>query len=207
MRIIISPAKQMLEDTDTLAPLGTPVFMEKTGELLQYLRQLSYEEAKKLWGCSDKIAQQNYERIRHMDLSRGGTPALLSYDGIAYKYMAPAVFEDSQLAYVQEHLRILSGFYGVLKPMDAVTPYCLEMQAKAGVSGSIQTRTYEAQDGSKRHAFEVVADEVEFLSPVGGSAQRGNSDAVGANVSDAGDQAATAQAATTVQAETYELPF
>ena len=136
MRIIISPAKQMLEDTDTLAPLGTPVFMEKTGELLQYLRQLSYEEAKKLWGCSDKIAQQNYERIRHMDLSRGGTPALLSYDGIAYKYMAPAVFEDRQLAYVQEHLRILSGFYGVLKPMDAVTPYRLEMQAKAGVSGS-----------------------------------------------------------------------
>ena len=78
---------------------------------------------------------------------------------------------------------------------------------KAGVSGSIQTRTYEAQDGSKRHAFEVVADEVEFLSPVGGSAQRGNSGSVGANVSDAGDQAATAQAATTVQVETDELPF
>ena len=78
---------------------------------------------------------------------------------------------------------------------------------KAGVSGSIQTRTYEAQDGSKRHAFEVVADEVEFLSPVGGSAQRGDSGSVGANVSDAGDQAATAQAATTVQTETDELPF
>ena len=78
---------------------------------------------------------------------------------------------------------------------------------KAGVSGSIQTRTYEAQDGSKRHAFEVVADEVEFLSPVGGSAQRGNSGSVGANVSDAGYQAATAQAATTVQTETDELPF
>lgn len=78
---------------------------------------------------------------------------------------------------------------------------------KAGVSGSIQTRTYEAQDGSKRHAFEVVADEVEFLSPVGGSAQRGNSDAVGTNVSEAGHQAETAQAATTVQAETDELPF
>ena len=78
---------------------------------------------------------------------------------------------------------------------------------KAGVSGSIQTRTYEAQDGSKRHAFEVVADEVEFLSPVGGSAQRGNSDAVGTSVNDSGYQAATAQAAATVQAETDELPF
>lgn len=78
---------------------------------------------------------------------------------------------------------------------------------KAGVSGSIQTRTYEAQDGSKRHAFEVVADEVEFLSPVGGSAQRGNSDAVVTSVNDSGDQAATAQAATTVQVDTDELPF
>ncbi len=50
-----------------------------------------------------------------------------------YQYMAPAVFDDSQLKYVQEHLRILSGFYGVLKPMDGVTPYRLEMQAKAAV--------------------------------------------------------------------------
>ena len=52
-----------------------------------------------------------------------------------YQYMAPAVFDDSQLKYVQEHLRILSGFYGVLKPMDGVTPYRLEMQAKAAVGG------------------------------------------------------------------------
>ena len=78
---------------------------------------------------------------------------------------------------------------------------------KAGVSGSIQTRTYEAQDGSKRHAFEVVADEVEFLSPVGGSAQRGNSGPVGENVREAGYQATTAQAAATVQTETDDLPF
>jgi len=49
--------------------------------------------------------------------------------------MAPAVFEEGQLSYVQEHLRILSGFYGVLKPMDGVTPYRLEMQAKANIGG------------------------------------------------------------------------
>ena len=49
--------------------------------------------------------------------------------------MAPAVFEDGQYDYVQEHLRILSGFYGVVKPMDGVVPYRLEMQAKAAVSG------------------------------------------------------------------------
>ena len=53
------------------------------------------------------------------------TPAVLSYEGIAFQYMAPSVFENSQFEYVQNHLRILSAFYGVLKPMDGVTPYRL----------------------------------------------------------------------------------
>ena len=70
-----------------------------------------------------------------MDLHRNLTPALLAYDGIQYTYMAPAVFEDGEYDYVQEHLRILSGFYGVLKPLDGVVPYRLEMQAKASVDG------------------------------------------------------------------------
>ena len=70
-----------------------------------------------------------------MELERQLTPAILSYEGIAYQYMAPAVFEEEQLAYVQEHLRILSAFYGVLKPMDGVTPYRLEIQAKASICG------------------------------------------------------------------------
>ena len=70
-----------------------------------------------------------------MDLRKNLTPALLAYDGIQYTYMAPAVFEDGQYDYVQEYLRILSGFYGVVKPMDGVVPYRLEMQAKAAVGG------------------------------------------------------------------------
>ena len=70
-----------------------------------------------------------------MDLWKHLSPALLAYDGIQYTYMAPAVFEDGQFDYVQEHLRILSGFYGVVKPMDGVVPYRLEMQAKAAVAG------------------------------------------------------------------------
>ena len=70
-----------------------------------------------------------------MDLTKNLTPALLAYDGIQYTYMAPAVFEDGQFDYVQEHLRILSGFYGVVKPLDSVVSYRLEMQAKAAVDG------------------------------------------------------------------------
>ena len=68
-----------------------------------------------------------------MDLRQGLTPAVLAYEGIQYQYMAPGVFTDGAYAYIQEHLRILSGFYGVLKPFDGVTPYRLEMQAKLNI--------------------------------------------------------------------------
>lgn len=135
MRIIISPAKQMRADTDTFTCAQVPVFLEKTEVLKNWISGLSYNEQKKLWACSDKIARQNADRYAHMDLRENLTPALLAYDGIQYSYMAPAVFEDGQFDYVQEHLRILSGFYGVVKPMDGVVPYRLEMQAKAAVAG------------------------------------------------------------------------
>ena len=135
MKIIISPAKQMRVDTDTLEPTSTPVFIDRAEILKDWIKNLSYEEQKALWRCNDKIAETNSERFRMMDLHRLLTPAILSYDGIQYTYMAPAVFEDGQYDYVQEHLCILSGFYGVLKPMDGVVPYRLEMQAKVDVDG------------------------------------------------------------------------
>ena len=135
MRIIISPAKQMRVDTDSFTCNGLPAFMEKTEILKDWISGLAYEQQKALWACNDKIARQNAERFAHMDLRKNLTPALLAYDGIQYTYMAPAVFEDGQYEYVQEHLRILSGFYGVVRPMDGVVPYRLEMQAKAAVAG------------------------------------------------------------------------
>lgn len=136
MRIILSPAKKMKVDFDTLDYEELPVFLNEAKTILHWMQQLSYEEAKKLWACNDQIAKLNYGRYAHMNLKEGLTPAILAYDGIAFQYMAPAVFENSQFMYVQEYLRILSGFYGVLKPMDGVTPYRLEMQAKAKISGT-----------------------------------------------------------------------
>ena len=136
MKIIISPAKKMNEETDILAYEGQPVFMDNTEEIMLWMQALSYEEAKKLWGCNDSIARQNFERFQQMDLYKRLTPAILSYEGIAYQYMAPSVFANGEFSYVQEHLRILSAFYGVVKPMDGVTPYRLEMQAKAKIAGT-----------------------------------------------------------------------
>ena len=135
MKIIISPAKNMNVDTDTLAYQELPAFLEQTKELMNHIRGLSYEQCKQLWNCNDSIAKKNFARFADMKLTQQLTPAIISYEGIQYQYMAPAVFEDSQFDYIQKHLRILSGFYGVLKPMDGVTPYRLEMQAKCSING------------------------------------------------------------------------
>lgn len=134
MRIIISPAKKMKVDTDTFSYQGLPAFLEETAVLMNWVQALSYSEARELWGCNDKIAELNFDRFRHMSLKENLTPALASYEGIQYQYMAPEVFTRKEWDYVQEHLRILSGFYGVLKPLDGVVPYRLEMQAKARVN-------------------------------------------------------------------------
>ena len=130
MRIIISPAKKMNVDTDSFPYRDLPEFLTSTEELCRKMQSMSYEELKKLWKCNDQIAQLNVRRLGDMDLRKGLTPAVLAYEGIQYQYMAPGVFTDGAFAYIQEHLRILSGFYGILKPFDGVTPYRLEMQAK-----------------------------------------------------------------------------
>ena len=154
MKIILSPAKKMRVDTDSLPWADEPMFLDKTQQILSYLRGKVNSELQALWGCNNQIAQQNFERLAEMDLHTNLTPAILSYDGIAYQYMAPAVFEDSHLAYVQEHLRILSGFYGVLRPMDGVTPYRLEMQTRAKVDGH-----KDLYDFWGRSLYEAVRDE------------------------------------------------
>lgn len=130
MRFIISPAKKMNETPDILDFQGYPEFVEDADILREYMAGLSYGEAKALWKCNDSIAELNFERFHQMDLRRGLTPAIMAYEGIQYQYMAPAVMDEASLSYLQEHLRILSGFYGILKPMDGVVPYRLEMQAK-----------------------------------------------------------------------------
>ncbi len=133
MKIILSPAKKMITDTDSIAPVTLPEFIDKTTEILNWLKDRSKEELKAIWKYNDKILEQNFNRLENMNLYQMLTPAVLSYEGIAFQYMAPSVFEDMQFEYVQNHLRILSAFYGVLKPMDGVTPYRLEMQAKVGI--------------------------------------------------------------------------
>lgn len=142
MRIIISPAKKMNVDTDSLPVRGLPVFLPQAEEICRELKSKSPEELQKLWKCNDQIAALNIERLREIDLQRNLTPAVLAYEGIQYQYMAPDVFTDREYDYIQEHLRILSGFYGILRPFDGVTPYRLEMQAKLKICDSKDLYSY-----------------------------------------------------------------
>lgn len=135
MKIIISPAKKMITNTDVFPVEKLPAFLEDTRQLMREIRKLSYQKAKELWKCNEKLAVLNYDRFAQMDLERALTPAILAYEGLQYQYIAPEVFTEGALSYIRDHLRILSGFYGILSPFDGVTAYRLEMQAKLAVNG------------------------------------------------------------------------
>ncbi len=130
MKIIISPAKRMVQDLDFLQPLAYPVFIKRAQALKEHLQKLKYDDLKKILDCNDKIAALSMEQYQNMDLYHNLTPAVLAFDGIQYRYMAPRVFDKDCFHYIQQHLRILSAFYGILRPMDGVTSYRLEMQTK-----------------------------------------------------------------------------
>lgn len=130
LKIIISPAKKMNLIQEYPCTPTTPVLLDHAIELHSILKNMDLPSLKSLWNCSDRLALQNYERLREFSPDNAESPALLAYEGIQYQHMAPSVFTDIQWSYVCRHLRILSGFYGILSPTDRVIPYRLEMQAK-----------------------------------------------------------------------------
>ena len=130
LKVIISPAKKMKRKEDVLPYKNVPFFIKEAEKLFSYMKDMSFAELKELWKCSDKLVEENENNLQDANLRKNLSPAILSYEGIQYKYMAPAVFEKQAFIWLEEHLRILSGFYGVLCPFDGVVPYRLEMQAR-----------------------------------------------------------------------------
>ncbi len=130
LRFIISPAKKMRVQDAPPWPVRESAFLDRTETLMRAVQRLSRDEAKILWNCSDRLADLNYERFRDMELRGAVTAAAVAYEGIQYTHLAPQVMSEEQLVWLDEHLRILSGFYGMLRPLDGVVPYRLEMQAK-----------------------------------------------------------------------------
>ena len=135
MKIIISPAKKMRVDNDTFVPLSKPAFLDKTEKIKEALTKMELPALQKLWECNDEIAELNFNRLRNMNLERNLTPAVFAYDGLQYQHIAPNILDEEALNYLQKNLRILSGFYGILRAFDGVVPYRLEMQARLACDG------------------------------------------------------------------------
>ena len=141
LKLIISPAKKMRVTDGEPVARTRPLFSAEARRLAEELASLSYEEAKALWKASDAISGPNFERLATLAEDIGGEPAALTaavvaYDGIQYRHLAPQVMSERELAWLERSLRIVSGMYGILRPLDGVVPYRLEMQARLAVGGA-----------------------------------------------------------------------
>lgn len=136
MKIIVAPAKKMTNQSESFRARRQPQFLAEAQEILAAMKALDYAAAKEMWHCSDRLARPNFAWLQEMKLTEHVTPALTSYVGIQYQYMAPDLFTKDALEYVDQNLRILSGFYGVLRPFDGVVSYRLSLDSKLAVAGS-----------------------------------------------------------------------
>ena len=141
MRIILSPAKTMRTEEVILSET-VPVYLAQAEEIVNALKALTPEERRTVWNCSERLVAENEVRLAHMSLHGAVSPALYSYSGLAFTHLSPESLDDAGLAYLQKHLRILSGLYGILRPLDGIVPYRLEMASKFSVGGTRNLYAY-----------------------------------------------------------------
>ncbi len=129
--ILLSPAKSLDFEPTDVALHTQPDALEDSQRLIDVMRKKSSASVAKLMGLSTKLADLNVERYRTYEtpfvLNQGAKQALLAFKGDVYRQWPLADYDDADFAYAQAHLRILSGLYGALRPMDLIRPYRLEM--------------------------------------------------------------------------------
>jgi cytoplasmic iron level regulating protein YaaA (DUF328/UPF0246 family) len=134
MLTVISPAKTLDFDTAPTTRRATqPEFIEQAAALVDDARALSPEDIAGLMGVSDNIAQLNHSRFMNFATPfslDNAKQALLAFKGDVYTGLDAETLGDAQLRFAQKHLRILSGLYGMLRPLDLMQPYRLEMGLK-----------------------------------------------------------------------------
>lgn len=134
MLLVISPAKAL--DFTTPAPLPaqrSPRFVAHAAVLIEHLRALAPQEVAALMDLSDALTALNVARYRAWQpehTSANSAPALYAFNGDVYEGLAARSLPDAAVAWLDDHLRILSGLYGVLQPLDAIQPYRLEMGSR-----------------------------------------------------------------------------
>ena len=128
MLFVISPAKT-LDFTPVPDVASTrPAFLKDTAELAQVARKLTRADLRRLMDISEKLAELNVDRFQQLDVKcRDGVQAAFAFAGDVYDGLRARELDETALAYAQDHLRILSGLYGLLRPLDCIQPYRLEM--------------------------------------------------------------------------------
>jgi uncharacterized protein len=140
MLIILSPSKTIDESSQSSVTTHTiPVNLTKSDQLVKIIRKMELAELSEKMEISSKLAQQTYDRFqfwnKHHELS-SSKQAVLSFKGDVYTGLNSSSLSESDLLYSQNHLIILSGLYGILRPLDLIQPYRLEIATK------IQTKTH-----------------------------------------------------------------
>ena len=139
MHIIISPAKTLDFDTPPKAKKHSQAeFLARSAKLIGELRELAPQDISALMKVSDKIGQLNYDRFQSWKRpfsEKNAKQALLAFKGDVYTGLDAESFSQHDFNWAQKHLRILSGLYGLLKPLDLIQPYRLEMGTKFANKG------------------------------------------------------------------------
>lgn len=150
MIVLISPAKKLAsyETARELidAPYSSPIFLQQSSILLQTLQSLSQDDIQIMMRLSSKLAKLNFERYRAITPSFQEhlcAPALGMFQGDTYRGLDVSTLSKQDLAYADNHLRILSGFYGLLAPRDGIQPHRLEMSTPLPVAQTQTKNLYE----------------------------------------------------------------
>ncbi|WP_027967681.1 peroxide stress protein YaaA [Halomonas halocynthiae] len=134
MLSVISPAKKLDFDTPASTPKATqPDFLDCSQELIEVMREYSPQQLSELMKVSDRIAGLNAARFADWQrpfTAENAKPAAQAFQGDVYVGLEAERFDDDENNYAQSHLRILSGLYGLLRPLDLIQPYRLEMGTK-----------------------------------------------------------------------------
>lgn len=129
MITFIAPTKNMKPRRAPL-PMSLPLLCVEAEELWEILKEWNDETIMNVMNVNAKTALRVQEILQRIRFDREGSHALLTYSGLAFHAMDVMDWSEADLNFAQSHLRILSGFYGVVRPLDSIYPYRLEMQAR-----------------------------------------------------------------------------
>lgn len=134
LTVLLSPSKKLDESKSTITKTSELTFKQQALELADIMKSYSKEDIQSLMELSDKLAETNYQRFQSFEkdfsLDKNSKQALYLFKGDVYDKMDVNNYNDADLDFAQDHVRILSGLYGYVRPLDLIQPYRLEMGKK-----------------------------------------------------------------------------